>query len=330
MDPFDPTTPPTGPDLGKPEGEPTEGPASPPRRRRRRLRVFFVAVVVGIGFGAVAIAKFGQDDAPPKVKAAAGMVVPSTPPTGQAGQGGPVGGVDWMQAMLRGVKQGPMTIGAGPYTIVEFVDFQCPFCAQHELQYQPAAVEELVRTNRARLSILPLAFLGEDSEKARTVYLKLSERDLGWQFADLFFRNQGQENSGYVTREYLEKLLAKIPGTTPADADTTPNAFSEKWTKEIDRFAKIGALTGTPTFAVGRTAAPLGDFTVVGSDFSAALRLLLALEQGGSPTSPGATPAPGVTPAPGGPQGPAETPAPEATPGAPAPDRDLPGGAVTT
>lgn len=290
------------------------------------MPIFLAVLLVAMIGGGVAIATWGgQDEKAVVIREAAGVTAPTTPPTGDAAKGGPVGGVEHTEALLRGVKQEGITIGTGPITVLEFVDFQCPYCKQHQLQEQPAAVQELVRTGRARLAMLPLAFLGPDSEKARTVFLKLSERNLGWNFADLLFRNQGTENTGYMTPEYLKALVAKIPGTTPADADPTPNAYSEHWAGLADAVGKTGAIKGTPSFAVGITGQEVGDFQAAGSDWAAAVRAVQLLEQQG--TSPSTPTAP---PSQGGPGTPGATPAPS-TPLSPELPRDeQPSGRITT
>ncbi len=278
--------------------------------------MFLLALVAVLFASGVGIARWGHDDEV-TVATVPGLPAPTTPATGDAGSGGPVGGADHTQTLLRGVPQEGLTLGSSDITIVEFVDFQCPFCRAHQLEVAPAAIEQVVKTGRARLMMVPLAFLGPDSDNARHVFLKLSERNLGWQFADLMFRNQGAEGTGYVTQRYLQKLVAAIPGTTAADADPTPNAYSERWANAADALASTGAIPGTPTFAVGYTGQDVRKYAIVGADWNAAINLAAVLAQGGTPgTSPGT---PGTTP--GTPPG--------ATPTTPVP-RFQPGQRITT
>jgi hypothetical protein len=44
-----------------------------------------------------------------------------------------------------------------------------------------------------------------------------------WNFVDLFYRNQGQENSGYITDTFLSRLAtaAGVPAKLVLDGSTT-------------------------------------------------------------------------------------------------------------
>ncbi len=98
----------------------------------------------------------------------------------------------------------------------------------------------------------PIASLGKDSAVAARALFAAGEENRMWQFADLFYRNQGEENSGYVTPELL-RLIARqgslSPSTTVAAARSPiqPPALLRN-----SRSAKRLGVTGTPTFFLGR------------------------------------------------------------------------------
>ena len=50
-----------------------------------------------------------------------------------------------------------------PVTIVEYADFQCPYCAQWAVDSFPAIVNEYVRPGKVRVVYDGVAFLGPDS-----------------------------------------------------------------------------------------------------------------------------------------------------------------------
>jgi protein-disulfide isomerase len=196
---------------------------------------------------------------------------------------GAVAGLAETRALLDGLEQHGLTLGdpRAPVTIVEFVDFQCPFCRAHQLEQQPTVIREVVRTGQARLQVQPLAFLGADSNIARTVFIRLTAKDHGWEFLNLAFWNQGPENSGYVTRDWLKKITADIPGATAADLAPGSDGRVKAGVAEADRLghALLGPRDGTPFFAVGPTSADPTTYKKVelGAEGTAARSIIAAV-----------------------------------------------------
>jgi protein-disulfide isomerase len=231
-------------------------------RRSRNVRILAGAVLAALVL-VVAVVVLGNRDQ---------SVAPEAPQ---------VAGVAETRDLLAGVEQNGLTLGdpKAPVTILEFLDVQCPFCRDHQLDDQPRIITELVKTGKARLTMQPLALemMGEDSVAGRTVTLRLAERNVAWNFVNLFYFNQGEEQTGYVTDAYLRKLVAAVPNTAtgsttaPADAARTSDAKITAQAAEIDAAAKLvaekfsaaGKTFGTPAFAVAKTGAKPADFTPV-------------------------------------------------------------------
>ncbi len=169
-----------------------------------------------------------------------------------------VAGVDETEELLKGIPQDGMSLGwpSAPVTLLEYVDLQCPFCKEHQLDVQPALIKELVRTKQAQIAFVPLAFLGSDSVAARNVFMRMAQTNKAWDFANLFYWNQGQENSGYVTDAFLRGLVGAIPGTKPQDASRKLDPGLAEITAQRDILGQrvLGAReSGTPGFTVGPT-----------------------------------------------------------------------------
>lgn len=173
----------------------------------------------------------------------------------QSTPGDAVRGETETRTLLAGLTQQGATLGdpKAPVTIVEFVDLQCPFCAAHQLDEQPKVIDAVVRSGEAKITLQPLAFLGPDSGVGRNVFLRLANKNHGWDFLNLAYWNQGAENSGYMDDAWLKKVTSPIPGVTAADlsrvrepalrpAIDEADGLSEKLFKKGD---------GTPFFAVG-------------------------------------------------------------------------------
>jgi protein-disulfide isomerase len=113
-----------------------------------------------------------------------------------------------------GIPQNGSLLGDpnAPATLVEFADLQCPFCAQFARHVLPGLLEEWVRPGRLRLDLRLVSAIGPDSRRAARWATAAALQDRLWQFSELFFLNQGTENSGYVTRLFLLAVAAATPG----------------------------------------------------------------------------------------------------------------------
>lgn len=176
--------------------------------------------------------------------------VPQAPRAGSA-----LVGVTEARARFAGIPQGGAALGrpGAPVTLVEFLDLQCPFCAQWDLQVLPAVLER-VRRGELRIVMRPLAFLGPDSVKAVALAGAASLQDRLWQFVDIFFHNQREENSGYVTEAFLRRLAAAVPGVDAARALVQRDSpAAQRLTEIAAQEAKRVRLESTPGFLAGPT-----------------------------------------------------------------------------
>ena len=69
-----------------------------------------------------------------------------------------------------------------------------------------------MRPGKLQMQFENLWFIGPDSVKAGRVAAAAAEQDRLWNFVDLLYLNQREENTGYVTASYLHRLLAAVPG----------------------------------------------------------------------------------------------------------------------
>lgn len=225
--------------------------------RLRRRAAALVALV-----GALALAGCGGDER----RAPTSGDRPAAPATD-------VQGIAETKALLEGVPQDGLVLGekTAPVTIVEIVDLQCPFCRQHQLEVQPKIVERLVRTGRVQLHLVPIGFLGPDSQRMEIVLLRLGARDKAWDFANLVFWNQGPEGSGYATDGWLRSIVSAIPGTDASEASslasTTPDTQITQTAQAASAIAQLTVRRmgggGTPIFSVGRSGTAAQDLTPV-------------------------------------------------------------------
>jgi protein-disulfide isomerase len=158
---------------------------------------------------------------------------------------------------LEGIPQSGITLGSrkAPVTMVEFADLQCPFCAEYHRNVFPAILDRYVRTGRVRLELRLLRFLGPDSDRLARVAVAAAEQNRMWQFTGLAFDRQGQENSGYATNDFINKL-ARDAGLDKVDA----GAAAERQVEGNEQLAKTAGIDSTPSFLIGPTDGTLRHF----------------------------------------------------------------------
>jgi protein-disulfide isomerase len=148
--------------------------------------------------------------------------------------------------------KGKHTLGAedAPVTVVEFADYQCPYCLRFAKTTFPILKQKYIDTGKVRWVALnlPLPF-HKDARKAAQAAHCAGEQDRLWEMRELLFRNPQQLDA--------ENL--------PAHAETLSldmEAFnaclqSDRHLAEIDQDAKDAnavRLTGTPSFIIGKSA----------------------------------------------------------------------------
>ena len=168
-------------------------------------------------------------------------------------------GVAETKSLLGGIPQKGITLGDpdAPVTIVEFADPQCPFCKQYTLNEMPAWSRSTSAPARPRWSCALLSFIGPDSVTAASVLTAAGQQNKLWNATDLFYRNQGEENSGYVTDDFLTKVLTGAGADAgKAIAGAGDSAVSQELAEAKTLSSRYG-VTGTPTVLVGPTGGDL-------------------------------------------------------------------------
>jgi protein-disulfide isomerase len=167
--------------------------------RRRRLYGLGGAVAIAAVIVVVAIAISSGGSSKPK--------------TNGAGKGD----VAAVTALLRGIPQAGNRLGnpSAPVTVDYYGDLECPVCRDFTLGALPQLISKEVRAGKVKLRYRSLQTATSDPSTFRLqqiAALAAGKQRRLWQFVELFYRQQGEEGTGYVTGPYLQRIAEQVPG----------------------------------------------------------------------------------------------------------------------
>lgn len=93
-----------------------------------------------------------------------------------------------------------------PVTMIEYSDFQCPFCGKFARDTEPKLVEKYVRDGTLRIEWRDFPYLGQESANAAFAARAAQEQGKFWEYHDLLYENQESANSGAFSDEKLLDL----------------------------------------------------------------------------------------------------------------------------
>ncbi len=162
-----------------------------------------------------------------------------------------------VQQQLHGIPQHGTVLGdpRARVRVIEYGDLQCPVCKGFSESTAPELIDQVVRTGTASYDFRQFRVIGDQPRTQSTLAAKAalaaSEQGRYWNYVALFYRNQGTEDSGYVTDPFMT-AIAKGAGV-PDIARWNRDRSSAKWNAVLARTdtkaSKLG-FTSTPSFVV--------------------------------------------------------------------------------
>ena len=137
-----------------------------------------------------------------------------------------------------------------PVTVVEFTDYQCPFCKRFIQSTFPLLKRDFIDTGKVRWIVrdLPLGFHPNANKAAQAAHCA-GEQGKFWEMRDILFRNNA--NLGI---ERLPGYAREIGLDVDAfDACLSSDRHQAQITQDSQEANRI-RVTGTPSFVIGKTA----------------------------------------------------------------------------
>ena len=226
------------------------------QEQARRRRLIAVAVVIGLSVLVAAVIIFQSLAAAPNPNGALATVA----------------NADYPQA--NGKALGPAD---APVVVMEFADFQCPYCNMFHTDIQGPLVEHFLGSGRVRFEFHHFIVIdgnvgGVESRHAAIASECANQQGQFWPFHALLFANQAGEGQGAFNDTRLAALADSLGLDQSAfNACFTSTAAAEAVVAD-ELLARQLALTSTPSLLVNgtRVANPL-DFQQVLAAIDAAL-----------------------------------------------------------
>jgi protein-disulfide isomerase len=171
--------------------------------------------------------------------------------------------VNEVTAAVGGVPQNGNVLGdpKAPVTLQYFGDLECPVCKVFTLGALPSIIGQWVRSGKLKIEYHSMQTATREPEvfkNQQVAALAAGKQGKMWNFLELFYHEQGEENTGYVTEGYLQGLAQQVPGLnlTKWTSDRGEPALMNQLETDAQTVNTEG-FTGTPAFLLGKSGTTL-------------------------------------------------------------------------
>ena len=212
-------------------------------RRERRLRtvggvVVGTIVVIAVVF---AISGSGGTNSAPKPTSAQAKNAAAT-----------------VTKLLNGIPQQGNTLGNpnAKVTVTEYGDLVCPVCQSFALSSESQLIANEVRSGKVKLVYKALETASGTANNSMFVpsqaaALAAGQQQRAWDYIELFYHEQGDETTSYVTNSYLDGLAQQVPGLhySKWSSDRQSSTLSGQVNSDEQAAANAG-YNSTPTILI--------------------------------------------------------------------------------
>ncbi len=219
-----------------------ESQPQPKKDRFLPISILVAAIVIG---GAVVFAAFYKG-----APASAGTAGIAPSPTAAA----PQPSVSATQVMQLTSHDSILGNANAPVTLIEYGDYQCPFCGQFFSQTQSQIVADYVNTGKVKMVFRNFAFLGAESTAAAQAAECSEEQNKLWAYHDALYAGKvaddqrgGSEDDGFFNRALFLKLASQVGLNVP---QFTSCLDSNKYASQVAQEksdASAAGVNSTPT-----------------------------------------------------------------------------------
>ena len=142
-----------------------------------------------------------------------------------------------VQELIGGIHQLGERLGDedAPITLTLFTDAQCPHCADYQLGTIDPLIEDLVRTGKASIVLKNFSLGAKEVTLGGIGVEAAADQDHGWQYLEMFMRNQDQAPTEGVNQDFLDEVAGATPGleVTEWEAADADLAVQQRLTDDV-------------------------------------------------------------------------------------------------
>jgi protein-disulfide isomerase len=191
-------------------------------------------------------------------------------PSGGTAIVGGTGGAGAQGAAVPTTNTGVMTLGSrdailgsanAPVTMVEYGDYQCPFCGtEFYAQTEPLIIQNYVNTGKVKFVFRDFPFLGPESTAAANAAQCANDQGKLWAYHDALYSAKvaddakgGSENDGFFSTAELLKLGQQVGLNMTTFTSCVQNNSDANMVAQEKTDATAQGVNSTPTFYINGT-----------------------------------------------------------------------------
>jgi protein-disulfide isomerase len=149
------------------------------------------------------------------------------------------------------VKLNGMGDPNAPVKIIEYSDFQCPYCGKFTIDTEQQLIDAYIATGKVYFEYRSMGgFIGTESARSAEAAYCAGDQGKFWEMHDIIFANQNGENQGGFTDKRLTAFASKLG----LDMGAFNGCFtSGKYADQVNQDGVAGQQAGvkaTPSFTI--------------------------------------------------------------------------------
>lgn len=140
-----------------------------------------------------------------------------------------------------------------PVAMVEYADFQCPFCGQFFSEVFPSLKKDYIDSGKVKFAQLDFVFLGQESLTAAAAVHCAADQGKSWEFHDLVYQAEivdGLENNGNLTDDFLSDLASQLEMDSAVFSACLANGKYQEKVMTVTEQGQRAGVRATPTFFI--------------------------------------------------------------------------------
>lgn len=236
------------------------------------LSILIAAIVIG---GSIVFATLYHPAAAP---AAANN--PAAGTTGTTGSGATLSAA---QINTLGSRDAVLGNPNAPVTLIEYGDYQCPFCGRYFQTIEPEIMQQYISPGKVKMVFRNFAFLGAESTAAAEAAECAEDQNQLWAYHDALYQAKvndvakgGSEDDGFFTQALFITLAEQTHLDIPTFTACVQNNKDSNLVSQDNQSAAQAGVNSTPTTFVNGKEVTESDGSSAGADSTAVLNAIAA------------------------------------------------------